>query len=215
MSLGSVFFCKLLRRKFIHEFLKCDILILIKNINYNLSNLKMTLKNVIIQWFLPPNILLRFKIVIKKMGSCGWFSGLSVCLWLRYRSQGHGIEPSSLISGESASPSPSAPPPCSCFLSLIFKKQNKNDDQVHWVIQIVSMWNYLKCSVLLVNYFSNFEIYSSIYHENQKTNKRKQKNLYSDLDHGIYKFVSARSLVFRHKTSYSTCVQLSMKYKPT
>ena len=52
----------------------------------------------------------------------GWLSWLSICLWPRSWSWGLGIEPHvifiSLLRGESASPSPSTLPLCSCSLTL-------------------------------------------------------------------------------------------------
>ena len=51
------------------------------------------------------------------MGACTWLSQLSICLWLRSRSQDAGTQPymGSLLSGESAS---SSAPPALYALSL-------------------------------------------------------------------------------------------------
>ena len=58
---------------------------------------------------IPTQLLLAFigSIKVQDSGVPGWFSVLSVCLWLRSWSQGQGLSPasSSLLSGESASSS--------------------------------------------------------------------------------------------------------------
>ena len=46
------------------------------------------------------------------------FSGLGICFWFRSWFQGSSPALGSLFTGESASPFPSIPPPCSCSLSL-------------------------------------------------------------------------------------------------
>ena len=65
-------------------------------------------------------------IKLSPSGAPGWFSGLSLCLWLRSWSQVLGSSPTSgsLLSGEPASSFPSAAPPA-CPLSLSVCQINK------------------------------------------------------------------------------------------
>ena len=78
-----------------------------------------------IHWVLPCGPIWVFKICFKwwlNTGAPGWLSQLSFCLWLRLWLRILGWSPASgsLLSEESASPSPSAAPTCalSCLLSL-------------------------------------------------------------------------------------------------
>ena len=62
-------------------------------------------------------------VLIIGAGAPGSLSWLNICLWLRSRSQVLGLSPTlgSLVSRESASPSPFVPPPHLYALSLFLK----------------------------------------------------------------------------------------------